>query len=137
LGAHVPVVRKEDARRIYHKMMEAHEKNLLASAHDLSDGGLAVALAESAFGGETGVSVDLPDDGLSVNADLFSESHSRFIVSVNPDNKDAFEKVFVNDAALLGKVIGLRQVRIIKAGNLLIDLENTVLLNAWRSGLTF
>ncbi len=39
LGANVPIVRKEDALRIYQKMMKAHEKNWLVSAHDLSDGG--------------------------------------------------------------------------------------------------
>ncbi len=137
LGANVPIVRKEDALRIYQKMMKAHEKNWLVSAHDLSDGGLAVALAESAFGGEMGVSIELQDNGLSVNADLFSESHSRFIVSVYPDNTDAFEKLFGNDATLLGKVSASRKVQISMAGKWLVDLDNEALLNAWRSGLVF
>ena len=79
----------------------------------------------------------MPDMGLSVNADLFAESHSRFIVSVNPDNKVTFEKLFGNDAALLGKVSESQQVQIRKAGKLLIDLDNEALLNAWRSGLIF
>ncbi|MEJ2543798.1 MAG: AIR synthase-related protein [Calditrichaceae bacterium] len=137
IGANVPVVRKEDAQRIYHKMMEAHDKNLLSSAHDLSDGGLAVALAESAFGGEMGVSIELPDNELSVNANLFSESHSRFIVSVNPEDKDGFEILFGNDVELIGKVNDSQKVQISKAGKMLIDLENEALLNAWRSGLVF
>jgi phosphoribosylformylglycinamidine synthase len=137
VGANVPVVRKEDAQRIYQKMMDAHEINILASAHDLSDGGLAVALAESAFGGDMGISVELPNNGLPNNADLFSESHSRFVVSVNPDDKDAFEKLLGNDATLLGKVSESQKVQINKSGKLLIDLDSEALLNAWRSGLVF
>jgi phosphoribosylformylglycinamidine synthase II len=137
VGANVPVVRKEGAQRIYHKMMLAHEKNLLTSAHDLSDGGLTVALAESAFGGEMGASIELSDNRLSVNADLFSESHSRFIVSVDPDDKDKFEKLFGDDATLLGKVSESPKVQIVKAGKMLIDLKNEALLNAWRGGLLF
>ena len=137
IGANVPVVRKEDAKRIYYKMMEANTRSLLVSAHDLSDGGLAVALAESAFGSELGVSIELPNNGLSINANLFSESHSRFIVSVNPDDKDKFEQLFGNDAELIGKVNESYKVQISKAGKVLIDLDNDVLLNAWRSGLVF
>ena len=137
IGANVPVVRKEDAKRIYHKMMEANANSLLVSAHDLSDGGLAVALAESAFGGEKGVSIELPDNGLSINAELFSESHSRFIVSIIPADKDKFEKLFGDDTIPLGKVTESQKVEISKAGKLLIDLDNEALLNAWRSGLVF
>ena len=96
-----------------------------------------VALAESAFGGEMGASIELKDNGLSIHANLFSESHSRFIVSVNPNNKNEFEKLFGNDAELLGEVSESQNVQISRAGKLLIDLDNTTLLNAWRNGLVF
>ena len=137
IGANVPVVRKEDALRIYKKMMDAHKLNLLVSAHDLSDGGLAVALAESAFGGEMGVSVELPYKEMSINAELFSETHSRFIVSVNPDDKAVFEGLFGNDATLIGKINESKRIQIKKNGEFLIDLDNNALLNAWRNGLVF
>ncbi|HHJ53891.1 MAG TPA: phosphoribosylformylglycinamidine synthase, partial [Caldithrix abyssi] len=73
LGAHVPIVRPELAARVYGKMQQAHEQAWLHSAHDISDGGLAVALAESAFGGELGALVNIPKTDLSLPAFLFSE----------------------------------------------------------------
>ena len=79
----------------------------------------------------------MSDNGLSNNADLFSESHSRFVVSVNPDDKNKFENVFGSDVTLIGKVDETEKVHINKNGNTLIDLDNDVLLNAWRNGLVF
>ncbi|MEJ2054035.1 MAG: AIR synthase-related protein [Calditrichaceae bacterium] len=136
-GANVPVVYKEDAIRIYRKMMQAHDDNLLASAHDLSDGGLAVALAEAAFGGMLGADIKLPDSDLSQNAALFSESHSRFVVSVAPENKPVFEQVFANDAFFIGKVSNERSLQIRVNGKSLIKLDSEKMLDAWKSGLVF
>ena len=59
LGSSVPKVDAAQALARYRKLHEAMEKSLIASAHDLSDGGLAVALAEKAFAGSLGLSVDL------------------------------------------------------------------------------
>ena len=137
LGAKVPKVRKEDALRIYRKMMAAHDGKLLASSHDLSDGGLAVALAESAFGGNLGVEVDLPDNGLSLNALLFAESHSRFVVSVAPEHRQAFEARLADDAQLLGEVTSDGMFTVRFKGQTVIDLPVSDLLTSWRSGLVF
>jgi phosphoribosylformylglycinamidine synthase II len=60
---------------------EAAADGLLASAHDLSDGGLAVALAEACVTGGHGCSVTLPDDPFT---SLFSESAARAVVSCEP-----------------------------------------------------
>ncbi|HJT18084.1 MAG TPA: phosphoribosylformylglycinamidine synthase subunit PurL, partial [Thermoanaerobaculia bacterium] len=65
-------------------LLAAHDRRLLRSAHDLSNGGLAVALAECSMNG-TGCHVDLADyaDDLDPIALLFSESQARAIVSTN------------------------------------------------------
>lgn len=70
----------------------------VSSAHDLSEGGLAVALAEMAFAGGVGACVDL--DLVSRNRDilqegilLFSESPSRFLVEILPEKERAFLKI--------------------------------------------
>ncbi|MGI6105261.1 MAG: phosphoribosylformylglycinamidine synthase subunit PurL [Raoultibacter sp.] len=63
---------------------------LLMSAHDVSDGGAAVALAECCIAGNLGVKVVL-DDGLDPVASLFSETQARFIVSL--DNQNAQEMI--------------------------------------------
>ncbi len=63
------------------------QDRLLAAAHDLSDGGLAVALAESCLRGGVGCSVRLPGDPFTW---LFSESAARAIVAVRPGAEEAF-----------------------------------------------
>ena len=71
---------------------EAARVDVLTSAQDCSDGGLAVALAESAMFGETGFAVTVPGD-LPAHVALFSESASRAVVSVAPEKADAFEEL--------------------------------------------
>ena len=104
-GGSVPVVRMEDAMRLYKKFSQAHKKKLLRSAHDISDGGMIVAVIESCFGNDFGASLAYSKkDNLLVDAILFAESHSRFIVSVEPAMQQEFEKLFGDDALLLGSV---------------------------------
>lgn len=136
LGANVPKVRKEDALRIYKKMMKASAAGLLASAHDISDGGLAVAAAESAFGGELGCVLNIPDSGIGENAELYAESHSRFIVSAAPENADALEEIFGDDCCRIGLVSELQKISIAVAGKPRIDLSNETVFQAWRDGLS-
>ena len=137
LGANVPKVRKEDAKRIYGKMMRAHDRGLLISSHDISDGGLAVALMESAFDGDLGVDVDINSNDLSVNTALFSESHSRFVVSVEPTRKDEFERVFGDDCQYLGRATQDKRIKIAVNGNAVIEENIDKLMGIWCSGLVF
>ena len=72
-------------------VLKAIQEGLVASAHDLAEGGLAVALAESAIGSE-GLGVKVNTTGHAVSA-LFSESQSRFILTVKKEHQSEFEKV--------------------------------------------
>jgi len=137
LGANVPKVRKKDAKRIYKKMMKAHDETLLVSSHDVSDGGLAVALMESAFDGDLGVDINIENSELGVNAELFSESHSRFVVSVDPDRKDEFEKIMGDDCRILGKATENKRIKISVNGDMVIDENTDKLMEVWRNGLKF
>jgi phosphoribosylformylglycinamidine synthase len=90
----VPTVDTELAPRIFAKLHNAICQGLVRSCHDLSEGGLAVALAEMAFAGEIGADVtklpgDLPDE-----VALFSESATRFLIEVPPTQADAVETIF-------------------------------------------
>jgi phosphoribosylformylglycinamidine synthase len=105
LGAHVPRVRPEDAKRVYKKFSKAHELGLLKSAHDLSDGGLIVAIGESCIGSKKGARIELGNgEILSMHALLFSESHSRFVVSISIENQSVFEQLMSSDAQRIGEV---------------------------------
>lgn len=64
-------------------------KGVLSSAHDVSEGGLFVALMESAMAGNLGFDIT-SDSAIRRDAYLFGESQSRVVVSVSPENEDAF-----------------------------------------------
>jgi phosphoribosylformylglycinamidine synthase len=85
-GGRPPVPDLAAEQRLAALAAEAAESGLLASAHDLSDGGLAVALAESCLRGGRGCTVTLPGDAFTY---LFSESAARAIVSCAPDALNA------------------------------------------------
>jgi phosphoribosylformylglycinamidine synthase len=85
-------------------------KGLVTSAHDLSEGGLAVALAEMLFAGELGASIDLAGVPCSEDADtdaalLFAESASRYLLEVEPHKFDTLART-LKDANLRFGVIG-------------------------------
>ncbi|MBO1000359.1 phosphoribosylformylglycinamidine synthase subunit PurL [Bacillus sp. SD075] len=83
------------------QILTAIQNGLVASAHDLSEGGLAVALAEALFGAsKLGAKVNISGEPVS---ELFSETQSRFLLSINPENQAAFEAL-VEDAICIGTV---------------------------------
>lgn len=85
----------------------AIQAGLVQSAHDCAEGGLAIALAESAFdkGFGLNVTVSLPA------AQLFSETQSRFVLSVAPDKQAAFEALVSAAATAIGEVTANGQIR--------------------------
>ena len=133
----VPVVRTREALALYQQVSDAAACGLLESCHDLSDGGLAVALVESAIGGDLGLAIELDGvaDGIGSTAALFSESHSRFVVSVRPESAGALEALFGSRATALGTVTSERSVRIDCGKQPLVDVELEPLRSAWTLGL--
>jgi phosphoribosylformylglycinamidine synthase len=102
-GGRAPTVDIDGALRRYRQMAEAHDAGLLRSCHDLSEGGLAVALAECCIGAGLGAQLRSP---FTDPALWFAESHSRFVVSVSPDKAPALLALFGDDATRLGEVGG-------------------------------
>jgi phosphoribosylformylglycinamidine synthase subunit PurL len=90
-----PPVLDLDAERKLHRFLgECARADAAASAHDLSDGGLAVALAESAIAGGIGFTVAVPvSDGLPPHIALFSESASRAVVSAREGREADVERL--------------------------------------------
>ena len=99
LGCSVPRVEIKRGLKIFEAVGKAIQNGWVRSAHDCSEGGLAVTLAEMAFSGGLGAEVhlkDVPYSGEEKRNDcvLFSESNSRFIVEVEPRNRKHFERFF-------------------------------------------
>lgn len=109
-GGRVPRVDAPRAKKIFDALAAAIDAGLVASCHDCSEGGLAVALAEMAFAGGLGARVNLAstprEDG--VDRDdwaLFSESNSRFVAEIAPDQEEAFTRMMKGlPVACLGEV---------------------------------
>ncbi|MEX2274976.1 MAG: phosphoribosylformylglycinamidine synthase subunit PurL [Actinomycetota bacterium] len=85
-----PALELAHERALQQLLVDAAAGDLLVSAHDCGDGGLAIALAESAIAGDTGFAVTLPADA-PWYVSLFSESASRVVVSVDEARIAAFE----------------------------------------------
>ncbi len=136
IGKNVPKVRMKDAKRLYNLIVEANKRQLIESSHDISDGGMTVCIVECAFDDDFGVSIDLNNfDDLSLNDILFSESHSRFVVSIKAENKKEFDSLFGDRAVLLGRVTKDNQIIVEHNGERVIDCDKQKLLDAWNKGL--
>ncbi len=124
------------------KLHNAISAGLVKSCHDCSEGGLAAALAESAFAGGLGAEADLeylPKSGDCTRADtmLFSESCSRYIVEVQDGGYDAFARQMLNvPFAEIGRVTdtGRLVIRNGRAGNV-IDAGIDELKQNWQKSL--
>lgn len=144
VGNRVPQVDAEKALKRYRSYNAAVMDGLAASCHDISDGGLAVALAEKAFAGGFGVTADLgklPFRGdmaeRSDEALLFSESASRLLVTVRPEKAQAFEAVMsCASCASIGEVTAGNEL-VIKglSGSTVVKAGIDGLKEAWQSPL--
>lgn len=140
LGSSVPKVDAHKALARYKKLHQAIGKGLIASAHDLSDGGLAVALAETAFAGSIGLTVDLKavliEQDLTDTEILYSETQSRIIVSVSPENAAALENLFGDDARCIGHAISDQRLIIqSRQSEIIIDRQLSALKASWKAPL--
>jgi phosphoribosylformylglycinamidine synthase subunit PurL len=142
----VPQLDLDLERRVQAACLQAAEAGLVRSAHDCSDGGLAVAIAECCFssaGHEAiGADIDLGQastkETLLEETLLFSESPSRIVVSFDPDDEESIRRIAETNAvpfAVIGRVGGDR-LTIKTADQVAVDASVAQLENTWRGGLT-
>lgn len=133
----IPMVRKEIAARTYRKMMHAHERGMIHSAHDISDGGMIVTLAECCFGNMLGADIVLPvSRDMSAATLLFSESHSRFVVTVKPKYREKFEEYMGGKAHYIGVVTAEPEIIVTANEEKIINCKTEDVYTAWKTGLT-
>ena len=112
---------------------------LLKSAHDCSDGGLAVTIAESCFSSlnrrEIGAQINIQNEALSTEAILFGESPSRIVISFAPDNTDTVKEIVADcPFTIIGKVGG-EDLEIKLNGTDVVSEKIAEMENIWKHSL--
>lgn len=128
-----PLVDLEREWRADKLCMEGAKMKLLSSAHDIAEGGLAVALAESCILGNIGASVVLPSSSFPPSYYLFSESQARFLLSLPPENLNKLEGLAEElgvPLTVIGEVGGKRLY--IERGREIINLSLQDIEGIWR-----
>ena len=139
----VPQVDGLSAKKRYTTLHKAISRKLVTACHDLSDGGLAVALAEMAIGGRVGAYIDLAhvpatdaSANLSLEELLYSESASRFLVTVKKENQQKFEDLFQGQTlGLIGQTLPEQELTFKFKGNSLFTCAIEKLARAWKKTL--
>jgi len=110
LGNKIPRVNPEKGRKLMESLSAATERGLVKACHDLSEGGIGAAAAEMAFAGGLGITINLGKVPLGEDINrsdhiLFSESNSRFLVEIAPEDREGFEQLMKGvDMAAIGEV---------------------------------
>ncbi len=120
-----PELHPDEHIPIYKALSAAIEEGLVASVHDVSDGGLAVTFAESSLGFNLGAELDLAQIAATTEKEdslLFAESAGRFIVSVVAEKCDRFEKIMHNTVCKkAGRVRGDRRFLVKRGDSIVIN----------------
>ena len=151
----VDLLRAKERYALVHKAMRA---GLISACHDLSDGGLAVALAEMALAGRLGARINLdrvPSRGFGTSpgtgADsgkvdpltslLYSESASRLLVTVQRDNIREFQGLFKAslgfDAALIGNVADTQSLILTSNDAPILEIPVSLLAQSFKATLNW
>ena len=141
IGGEAPHIDPERNMGVYRAITSAMEERLISSAHDCSDGGLAVALAESCFGAASGATLDIAPlwsdcDHLDVWGCLFGESLGRILVSVAPENRKQFDEIMEGTSCyFLGEVSQNERILVSRDGREILEASMTELRSAWKTAL--
>ena len=138
IGGQVPLL--EDPERqlnVYRKLSASIQQGLVRTAHDCSEGGLAVAVAEMCIGGRCGAIIDI--DGIGHGdafTRLWSESLGRIVVSVEAQHELAFvEMMEGSDVHLIGMVTESSDLIVEDGYDMIIQADVDELTTAWKGAL--
>ncbi|TFB14689.1 phosphoribosylformylglycinamidine synthase subunit PurL [Filobacillus milosensis] len=125
-----PTIDLKTEQKHQQQLLQAIQAGVVASAHDVSEGGLAVALAEKVMTTPLGLTVDI--DGEDA-IELFSETQSRFVVTVQPELTDQFEQMV--DAVRIGTVTNNGQMVIKFNNEKVVDRSIDDLTKLWKGAI--
>lgn len=132
ISGKAPAIDLEVEAKRQKQLLAAIKAGVVESAHDLAEGGLAVAVAEALMATD-GLGAVVEIDGETVTA-LFSETQSRFLVSVRPENKAVFEKLV--EAKQIGTVtMGAELIFKDETGKDFLAVATTEMKDAWKGAI--
>ena len=141
IGGRVPQIDTSRNLSLYHSLTKAMSNELVSSAHDCSDAGLAAAVAECCFGCDSGVDLDISDifhADINLNGwgALFGESLGRILVSVKPENSKSFEASMEgHECNYLGEVNSVDKITIVDQDIPILIASMSELRDAWKNTL--
>jgi phosphoribosylformylglycinamidine synthase len=139
-GCNIPQVNTQKNWSAYNALAKCIELGILSSAHGIYRGGLAVHMAMCVMAGKLGAKIDISkmagSESLTDDKRLFSESAGRFIVSLKPENKSAFETMMNDiDTCDIGIVLHTDLFQIMGCpGTTIVDLSIEKMKSAWKTG---
>ena len=138
IGGEVPrLPNPEGQLDAYRALSKTIQNGLVRTAHDCSEGGVAVAVAEMCIGGRIGASIDIDGTGAdSLWARMWGESLGRIIIAVSPDNEADFVKAMQgHDLTFLGEVVEGETLEINDGFDQLVSTQIDELVSAWKGTL--
>lgn len=132
-----PAVDLEREKAIINFMCDAADRRLIKSAHDVSDGGLAVTVTEMCFGGgNVGANIKL-ESGIRDDALLFGENHGRVVIEIDLDHIDELKRLadkYKLPFTKIGRTCsGL--IEMSNKGNMLVSLKVAEAENIWKNSI--
>ncbi len=137
LWGYPPELELEKEAALQKALIEMAQAGLLDSAHDCSEGGIAVALATSSFAKGIGISVDLTSQGLPAKFVLFGEDASRVLISCDPSNLTGIQQMAVKygiSAQPIGETVA-QHLEIKLDGGIVVSASVSELREAFESAL--
>jgi phosphoribosylformylglycinamidine synthase len=138
-GGRLPAIDLALEKRIHDVILHLADASLISSAHDCSEGGFAVAVAESCFSSlnrdTLGAAIDLPASELSDAAALFAETPSRIVISFAPEFAARVREIAANVPFAIIGAVETGTFRISIGGNAVIEADTAELEAIWRNSL--
>ena len=138
IGGNVPSLENpEKLFKSYHSLSSAINSGLVKTAHDCSEGGLGVALAEMCIGGRIGAKIDIDGTGKSTLwSRLWGESLGRIVIAVSPENETTFLKQMAGSTTTyLGTIENTQSLSITDGFDEIISADISQMVQSWQSTL--
>jgi phosphoribosylformylglycinamidine synthase len=138
IGGQVPQLpHPEQNLATYRALSNSIREGWVRTAHDCSEGGLAIALAEMCIGGRIGATVDIDGSGEGdVWGRLWGESLGRFVVAVSPQHEAAFLAAMKgHTTTVLGEVVNDNVLTITDGDDALVSMDVDNMATVWKGTL--